>query len=283
LNTETLRLPLRRRLGDWRRRAIEFGGRCLQAPGTVYATVYIALRLNRLYHGLGLRAEWQLWLLPRRLWVSRRLMSQPYRLPTRLIQWGGRPPGGEARVGPGLGNGFVFDGDWDLADKRPLGDYLADYIYSRTVLQMFEQQLPYTQTDQYREMSATVRAGAFGEWQARGCRSEADIARYFDGLRATFEAIRAQGYSSQAQLGSPRWYDEIKLFVDRNGEFHKLQGAGHHRRAMVRLLKVESSPAIVLGVHRQWALAVQRRRGRDLLTSIDEEIRGMVGERTSTG
>lgn len=203
-------------------------------------------------------------------------MSQPYRVPLRLVKWGGRPPGGEARKGHGLGNGLVFDGDWDVADKRPLDDYLAGYIYSRTVLQLFQQQLLYTQTDQYREMSATVRAGAFGEWQARGCRSEADIARYFDELRATFEAIRTQGYATQAELGSERWFDEIKLFVDRNGEFHKLQGAGHHRLAMARLLGVEHVPVIVLGVHRQWALAAQRTRGRDILTSIDEEILALV-------
>jgi hypothetical protein len=204
-------------------------------------------------------------------------MRQPYWVPVESIRWGGRPRGGEARIGEGYGCGLVFDGDWDIEDKQGIEKYLAGCIYSRTVFQLFRDGLPYSQTEQFHEISSFVRRGLLDEWQARGCRTEADIQTYFNRLRQTFESIRCAGYKTQEQLGSTRWYDEIKVFVDRHGELHKQQGAGHHRLAMARILQLDDVPVVVIGVHRDWALQAQREVGEDVLTSIDLKLQQLAG------
>jgi hypothetical protein len=246
--------------------------RLATGPARGYAALYTRLRLNRRLHAWGLAPGTQLAMLPRHLEVDRRLMSPPYWVPLELVCWGGRPAGGERRKGPnGRGAGLILDGDWDLADKRPIDEYLESYIYSRTVIDIFRDGKPPEATPQFVEMIEHVERGIF-EWQARGCRSVADVGRYFDRMRHTFESIRAHGYRSQAELGSTNWSDEIKVFVDRNGELHKLQGAGHHRLAMARLIGVPRIPVMVMGVHRCWALQAQARHGTDVVTAVDRAL-----------
>lgn len=253
---------LRRFRGSW--------ARCTAWPGERYADAYVRRGWNRQLHRLGFGPVTQLRLLPSKLEATCGLLRQPYRVPLSRIRWGGRPSGGESRRGSrGTGAGVVFDGDWDLSDRRPIGEYLADYIYSRAVLDFLRDGVPYSQTAQYREMMALVRSDQPHEWQARGCSSEADVNRYFETMRHTFEQIRRDGYRSQAELGSINAYDEIKVFVDREGQIHKQQGAGHHRLAMARILNVPSVPVIVVGVHREFALRCFERYRQDILTSID--------------
>jgi len=244
-------------------------------PSRLYVKLYILLRLNRVFHGLGLSGLSQVRLIPRHLPVSRRLMKQPYWVRSDSIRWGGRPLGGEARKGEGIGRGLVFGGDWDIEDKRDIAAYLSEYIYSKSVYQVFCDNTPYDRCDQYLEMSSFVQRGLHSNWQARGCKTQEDVDGYFEGLRKTFEAIQAFGYQSQEQLGSADWFDEIKVFVDRQGEIHKQQAGGHHRLAMVKILQVPKVPVLVLGVHKDWALRVQRERGRDVLSAIDEALQEM--------
>lgn len=255
------------------RRAIRLIG---ASPAEAYAWVYLRLALHQRLHGLNVSAEQQLALIPRRLRATSRLLSQPYRVPLTLVRWGGRPPGGEARRGNGEGGGFVFDGDWDLVDRRPLMDYLKDYVYSRTVLEYLGDGLPFRSTAQYAEMSDLVARGLTDTWQARGCRTMVDVDRYFEAMRHTFESIRRHGYRSQRELGSGQPFDEIKVFVDRDGEIHKQQGAGHHRIAMAKLLQVPEIPVLVMGVHRNFALSCQSRFGLDVITSIDLGLRALA-------
>ncbi len=203
-------------------------------------------------------------------------MCQPYWVASTLIRWGGRPSGGESRKGIGLGRGIIFDGNWDVEDKRDIASYLNSYIYSKAVYQIFRDGMDYKQTDQYKEMSRFVKSGLSSSWQARGCSSESDIQEYFCQMRETFEAIRDTGYKSQEQLGGKEWYDEIKVFVDRNGELHKQQAAGHHRLAMARILDVPKLPVVVLGVHRNWAKKIQKEKGKDIISSIDAALRDLA-------
>lgn len=240
--------------------------------GRAYAAPYTFLRLNRVYHACGLPVSMQLALVPRHLEISPRLMSVPYRVPLALLRWGGRPAGGERRKGfNGRGGGLIFDGDWDLEDKRPIDDYLESYIYSKTVFDIFRDGKAPETTPQFVEMMRHVQQGG-GEWQARGCRSAADVHAYFERMRETFEQIRVSGYRSQAELGLGSWADEIKIYVDRHGELHKLQGAGHHRLAMARLLAVPAIPVLVLGVHRLWAMRMQAELGGDVITAVDRGL-----------
>ena len=203
-------------------------------------------------------------------------MRQPYWVPLSAIRWGGRPSGGEQRKGDGLGHGLVFGGSWDVEDKQDIDDYLSQYIYSRTIFQLFRDGVPTQRCDQYAEMVAFVEQGNTDVWQARGCSTVAEVEAYFAQLRSVYAAIRDHGYLSQQQLGSEHWFDEIKVFVDRNGEIHKQQAAGHHRLAMARLLEVPQVPVVVLGVHREWALRMQQLHSTDVLNAIDLGLDAMT-------
>ena len=178
------------------------------------AALYIAARLNHVFHAAGLSPAWQFRLLPGRLQVSRRLMRQPYWVPLSSIKWGGRPRGGERRKGKGLGQGIVFDGDWDIEDKREIDAYLNDYIYSKAVFQIFRDAMDYRETDQYKEMMQFVESGQTSVWQVRGCRSESDVNKYFADMRKTFDALSEHSYLSQQELGSDEWFDEIASIAD---------------------------------------------------------------------
>ena len=246
----------------------------LAIPGRIYAAVYTALKLNVVSHRLGVQPARQIDFMPRQLRVSRRLMHQPYTVRVADIRWGGRLAEAFSKPATGQGRGFrIFDGDWDAEDKRPIEDYLSRYIYSSTIIRIYRDGVPYRETDQYREIANAVARGRFDDWRARGCRSDDDITRYFEDLDRIFQSIRAGGYRSQTELGSPTWWDEIKVFIDRNGELHKRAGAGHHRLAMARLLGIETVPVLVIGIHKRAALAAQREIGRDVITSIDIKIR----------
>ena len=111
------------------------------------------------------------------------------------------------------------------------------------------------------------------DWRSRGCGREDDVHRYFQEMDRIFHSIRDHGYLSAAELGNPRWFDEIKLFIDRHGELHKQQGSGHHRIAMAKVLGIATVPVLILGVHRSWAIAAQREFGMDIITSVDMKIR----------
>ena len=243
-----------------------------QFPGRVYVWVYTALKLNRCFFRLGCSAQAQIFLLPRQLPVNRKFMHQPYWIPLDDIKWGGRPDGGEQRKGQGLGCGIVFGGNWDVEDKREIEEYLSSYIYSRTIYQIFRDGLSPEDSDQFQEMEALVSQGQCDVWQARACQSREDIIKYFDQLKTTYEEIKNEGYLTQEELGHGHWYDEIKVYIDRNGEIHKQQAAGHHRLAMARLLKLPAVPVLILGVHRNWALQVQQQFKTDVLTAIDQAL-----------
>jgi hypothetical protein len=221
---------------------------------------------------MNIAAERQLQLIPRGMPLSRRLLRQPYLVDLASIKWGGRPAANDDRVDVKW-CGYVMDGPWDIQDKRPIEEYLASYIYSRTVFEIFRDEIPYRSTEQYAEMIEAVRNHRRGDWRTRGCRDEADVECYFERLLSIYDSIRKHGYKSQSDLGSRRWYDEIKVFIDRNGELHKRQGAGHHRLAMAINLQVPKVPVVVIGIHRAWALKAQLEFGKDVISSSDMLIR----------
>ena len=65
---------------------------------------------------------------------------------------------------------------------------------------------------------------------ARRCRSAEDVHDYFRQMQSTFESIHTRGFRSQAELDTGNWFDEIKVYVGRDGEVLKFQGAGSATR-----------------------------------------------------
>jgi hypothetical protein len=245
-------------------------------PSGWYRGFYERHGLHRRLWRAGLGPAMQIALLPRLLPATAAPLVQPYLVDARRIRWGGRPPGGEQRVGNGHGQGVVFSGDWDIADRRPLEDYLASYTYSRCVLEIFRDGRPHRQTQQYEKMMACVRSGRTDLWQARGCRTPQEVEGYFHAMADTFDKIRREGYRTQAALGSPDPYDEIKVFVDRHGDLMKLQGGGHHRLAMVHILQISPLPVLVLGVHREYALRCAREHDTDVLSALHRGLQALA-------
>lgn len=104
---------------------------------------------------------------------------------------------------------------------------------------------PYSETDEYHNRIRDRIAEGVHPDQAR-----TDIERYYRRLLAVLEDIRLRGYRSQAELGGdPR--DEIKVYVDRDGEL-LIGDGGNHRLALARLLELPSVPVLVNGVHRDF-------------------------------
>lgn len=115
------------------------------------------------------------------------------------------------------------------------------------------------------------------EGTTKKCASITDIEAYFDRLHSVFRPIESEGYKSQVELGRTRLQDEIMVYVDRNGEFHKQQGSGHHRLAIARLLKVKHVPVCVLSIHKRWVEHCYRRFGGNVISALR---RGMSQELT---
>ena len=232
--------------------------------------LYNLFRLNKLFHFIGVPLETQIKLIPKHLYRTNGVLSHPYWVRVERIKWGGAPDKSSR-----IGLGYIFDGDWDLIDKRPLEKYLDSFIYSRTVKQLFVEGKKIRETDQYQEMAKLIKAGS-KDWRTRGCRSVFDVEKYFMALNHAFEKIRDEGYKTQNELGYKKSLDEITLFVDRNGELHRQQGSGQHRFAIVKILEIDTIPVIIRGVHKEWAKKAVAEFDCDPISAIDIKFRNEI-------
>ena len=83
-----------------------------------------------------------------------------------------------------------------------------------------------------------------------GCTSEAGFRTRLAGLEQLFDELRANGYRSQAELGSDDLADEVRVGIRRDGRLLFLDG--RHRLAMARLLELDEIPVNVVVRHREW-------------------------------
>lgn len=105
----------------------------------------------------------------------------------------------------------------------------------------------------------------------KDCESEDDIEKYFHFLNYVYNDIRCRGYKTQEELGNPD-RKEVTVYIDRNGEFHKQQGTGHHRLAIARLLKLQYLPVHIQGVHFKWAQKCFSKYGKNLIQAVNRGI-----------
>ncbi|MCC5943271.1 MAG: hypothetical protein JJU37_17135 [Balneolaceae bacterium] len=145
---------------------------------------------------------------------------------------------------------FVWQGDWDLKAKS-INDYYAEVSTSyRSVMQIFNEGVSYKQCDEYIEKSLAI--------QNNSKTSRADtideLDKYFKSLIELEKNIRLFGYKEQKELGNDP-YDEIGVFIGRNGEFIKAEDkfCGTHRFAIAKFLGLKSIPVCILAVHEIWA------------------------------
>jgi hypothetical protein len=169
----------------------------------------------------------------------------------RWLRLGGGWKSAQQHVSRNVHGRFIAAGDWDL-------QYLPFEI-RRTVRDLFVDGLAPEQTTEYQKLQAWVAAGDFG-W-TRGCRSVADIDRYFADMIELYDRIRTDGYRSQTELGEDA-ADEIRICIDRDGR-PCVFGGGTHRLSIAQLLGLERVPVIVKRVHSQWVQRCRESYGTD--------------------
>ncbi len=153
-----------------------------------------------------------------------------------------------AKGGLPAGHGFILDGDWDRA-KRPRG------VYS-TVQELIVEKKPVQETREFRRRVKAILRGEFERTQ--GCRSEADVVNYLEGMKELCAKISREGYKTQQELGL-NGDDEIKVYVGRDGTL-MLSGGGNHRHGMALYLGIETVPVVIRGVHRDWLTKISSGR-----------------------
>ena len=197
------------------------------------------------------------------------------RVTTRSIEFGGRP-----RTTVHAEGLHILDGDWDLETVEPIDRYLDWYPCGSTVRQLFVERRRVDELDEYRTMIDDLAAGA----SPKGARTRDEVVEYFASIIRLHDDIRSNGYRSQTELGTARPTDEIVVHIGRDGVIRKMQGSGHHRLAIARLLGVEAVPVVVRGVHSELVVTWRRRYGGSVLGAIRQGLAAQFSEvAVSTG
>jgi 2-polyprenyl-3-methyl-5-hydroxy-6-metoxy-1,4-benzoquinol methylase len=138
--------------------------------------------------------------------------------------------------------GTVSGGDWDR-DGYPVREISQIYpILRQRVLDGLE----YEVIPKFQEHLETIKNGGFID----GCTTREQYFQRWRHIEAVYEAIKSQGYKTQAELGSEIVMDEVRVQIGRKGEF--LLEEGRHRIAIAQLLDLEEIPVIVTRRHQEW-------------------------------
>ena len=142
---------------------------------------------------------------------------------------------------------YVQAGDWDLK-KAPL----ADKLQQRFVRELLASDSDFQDLPCFSEYLARVEARGVTHQEALQI-----VGQKADSVKGLYRDLQAHGYKSQAELGKSSrnkfntWYDEIRISIDRNGEYI-LNGSGNHRLAVAQVLGLERVPAVLIRMHYQY-------------------------------
>lgn len=138
--------------------------------------------------------------------------------------------------------GVIFSGEYDRTLNKP--------IRMRRIIPAAEdhflQGQPWEATDYYQVHLGRLR----DQHPNRAYASKEELDERVAGIDRLYESIRANGYKSQAELGSDAAWHEIYVVIDRCGEVMFYDGG--HRLAIARVLGLRQVPALVLARHRDW-------------------------------
>ncbi len=138
--------------------------------------------------------------------------------------------------------GTVSGGDWDrdgyLVHER-------SQIYP-ILKQRILDGLDYEDIPQFQEHVQIIDAGGFID----GCTTAEQYLQRWRDIEGLYQAIKNEGYKTQAELGSDNVFDEVRVQIGRKGEF--LLEEGRHRLAIAQMLALEEIPVIVTRRHQEW-------------------------------
>jgi 2-polyprenyl-3-methyl-5-hydroxy-6-metoxy-1,4-benzoquinol methylase len=138
--------------------------------------------------------------------------------------------------------GTVSGGDWDR-DGYVVRERSQIYpILKQRVLDGLE----YEVIPEFQEHLQEIKSGGFID----GCTTPEQYVQRWQHIEAVYQAIKSQGYKTQAELGSDNILDEVRVQIGRKGEF--LLEEGRHRLAIAQLLELEEMPVIVTRRHQEW-------------------------------
>jgi len=109
----------------------------------------------------------------------------------------------------------------------------------QAVIDIFLNNIPYTETIQYKSMISKVDKGTDAYW----CKSREDVEKYFLELIETYKDMKTNGYRrTEARVGSVTKWDgvypnEILVSIDNKNQMY-LEKGGTHRLSIARLLKL---------------------------------------------
>ncbi len=162
---------------------------------------------------------------------------------------------------------FIKDGAWDLNTKPLLPCYYDNHRWFRSTFEYFAEGLPLDECEEYLMCPPSHRPKKQQKYKE---------------LEKLFQAMKKDGYKSQEELGvTPKpmvhkyHIDEINVAIDRDGMFLRVRPAGNHRLAMAMILKLESIPVYVRGVHREWAKNLIQNKESGLRHAISEALQAM--------
>jgi 2-polyprenyl-3-methyl-5-hydroxy-6-metoxy-1,4-benzoquinol methylase len=138
--------------------------------------------------------------------------------------------------------GKILGGDWDL-ERIPIEDLK---IY-KALSQYFLLGIDLRKTDFYVGRAKNKEKVSDSWFYLYEDNFEEEVARF----TALYKSIKENGYKSQKELGSANKLDEIRVKIDRHGEF--LFENSIHRLIIAKILKVKSVPVLVTVRHAKWA------------------------------
>ena len=169
--------------------------------------------------------------------------------------------------------GLLFRAGWE----REIEEVPPDSLHP-TVHHIFGRGRDYHDTHQYRVMSKAVHlylSGATDRRPPYGCRSHADVDRYFAELAMSFQSIQTMGYRTQPQLlkgrsgAVRRINDELLVAIDSEGELVLIELSGNHRFGIARYLGLPRIPGLLVGVDEGFFLDNAPKGGRGIKGFVD--------------
>ena len=140
---------------------------------------------------------------------------------------------------------FIQDGDWDKKVNK-----IEEKHQYRVIDELLNKQINITELADFDfTVKKFMRVKNVKKDKAINLTKEK-----YNRILELIEIIKRDGYKTQKELGNTpynrynTWYDEIRVSINRNGEFI-LNGSGNHRLFIAQQLGIEKVPVVVIRKH----------------------------------
>lgn len=132
----------------------------------------------------------------------------------------------------------VLSGDWDLQTSS-----IEKLDYYIAFKEFFVKNKLWQDTSLYRKILCQIKSGE----NKFGYKTKMDLDLKTREWEKLFNSIKANGYLSQFELKSERFWDDIRVCIGRDGSVRFVDG--RHRLAICKILGIEYIPVFVTVIH----------------------------------